>query len=78
MKFRGNAQNLDIDFGYIDSFLSYVRSIGTITFSGGEPLYQSEFIFSCIEKLKGKLHTAIQTSGFCDIATILSMFSIPF
>ena len=42
---------------------------GGITFSGGEPLYQSEFIFSCIEKLKGKLHTAIQTSGFCDIAT---------
>lgn len=38
---------------------------GGVTFSGGEPLFQSAFVFECLKKLKGKLHTAIQTSGFC-------------
>ncbi len=39
---------------------------GGITFSGGEPLMQSEILFTCLDILKNKLHTAIQTSGFCD------------
>lgn len=39
-----------------------------VTFSGGEPLMQSDFLFACLEELKGKLHTAIQTSGYCDPA----------
>ncbi len=38
---------------------------GGVTFSGGEPLTQSEFLFECMEKLKGKLHLAIQTCGYC-------------
>ena len=38
---------------------------GGVTFSGGEPLSQSEFLFECLKLLKGKMHTAIQTSGFC-------------
>ncbi len=42
---------------------------GGVTFSGGEPLMQSEFLFECLDKLKGRLHTAIQTSGFCDEKT---------
>lgn len=40
---------------------------GGITFSGGEPLCQSEFVLECINLLKGKLHTAIQTCGYCDV-----------
>ena len=39
---------------------------GGVTFSGGEPLYQSDFLIACLEFLKGKVHTAVQTSGFCD------------
>lgn len=39
---------------------------GGITFSGGEPLEQSAFLFECLDRLKGKLHTAIQTSGYCE------------
>ncbi len=39
---------------------------GGVTFSGGEPLCQSDFLFECLSQLKGKLHTAIQTSGYCD------------
>ena len=42
---------------------------GGVTFSGGEPLMQSEFLFSCLHELKGKVHTAIQTSGYCDPGT---------
>ena len=39
---------------------------GGVTFSGGEPLLQSAFLFSCLRYLKGKLHTAVQTSGYGD------------
>lgn len=38
---------------------------GGVTFSGGEPLAQSEFLLECLGLLSGRLHTAIQTSGFC-------------
>ena len=38
---------------------------GGVTFSGGEPLMQSDFLFECLSLLQGNLHTAIQTSGFC-------------
>lgn len=39
---------------------------GGVTFSGGEPFAQSEFLFQCLQELKGKVHTAIQTSGYCE------------
>ena len=35
-----------------------------MTFSGGEPLFQSEFLCRCLDLLDGKLHRAVQTSGF--------------
>lgn len=37
---------------------------GGVTFSGGEPFMQSKFLFDCLNKLKGNLHTAIQTTGY--------------
>ncbi len=39
---------------------------GGITFSGGEPLSHPDFLEACLCLLKGRIHTAIQTSGFCD------------
>ncbi len=42
-----------------------LNSGGGVTYSGGEPLMQSEFLIECLHKLKGRLHTAIQTSGYC-------------
>ncbi|MBQ8813116.1 MAG: glycyl-radical enzyme activating protein [Lachnospiraceae bacterium] len=39
---------------------------GGITFSGGEPLSQHEFLFECLKRLKNKTSRAIQTSGYCD------------
>lgn len=41
-------------------------SEGGITFSGGEPLCHLEFLTNCLRLLKGKIHTAIQTSGYCN------------
>lgn len=36
---------------------------GGITFSGGEPLAQHEFVFAVSDLLTGKVHRALQTSG---------------
>ena len=43
----------------------YRRYGGGVTFSGGEPLLQGEFLLEVLEKLP-RMHTAIETSGFCD------------
>ena len=37
---------------------------GGVTFSGGEPLFDTDFLCECIKLLKGKVHVAVQTSGF--------------
>ncbi len=39
---------------------------GGITFSGGEPLAHPAFLEECLDLLRGRIHTAVQTSGFCD------------
>ena len=39
---------------------------GGVTFSGGEPTLQSEFLLSCLKLLDKKLHRAVQTCGFCE------------
>lgn len=43
------------------------RSGGGVTFSGGEPLSQSEFVLACLEELKARsIHTAVDTCGLVD------------
>ncbi len=37
---------------------------GGVTFSGGEPLMQAAFVTECARRLKNKVHTALQTSGY--------------
>ena len=44
----------------------FLNTGGGVTFSGGEPLMQSDFLFECLSLLSGKLHRAVQTSGYCD------------
>ncbi len=39
-------------------------SDGGITFSGGEPLAHPQFLAECMSLFKGKLHIALQTSGY--------------
>ncbi len=37
---------------------------GGVTFSGGEPLANHNFLLECLTKLKGKTHRAVQTCGY--------------
>ena len=48
---------------------SILGKVGGVTFSGGEPFAQRDFLFECLGKLKGKVHTAIQTCGYTDADT---------
>ena len=60
----GTAYTAD---GLVKKILKNARILqngGGVTFSGGEPLAQSEFLLSCLALLEGQLHRAVQTSGF--------------
>lgn len=39
---------------------------GGVTFSGGEPLMQADFVIECLKLLEGRTSRAIQTCGYCD------------
>lgn len=45
---------------------------GGVTFSGGEPLMQSEFLLDVISRLDG-LHVLLDTSGFAGVKTFMSV-----
>ncbi len=38
---------------------------GGVTFSGGEPTANPDFLLECLALLEGKTHRAVQTCGFC-------------
>ena len=43
----------------------YYGTLGGVTFSGGEPLNQPEYLLACLKSLKAAgIHTAIDTSGY--------------
>lgn len=49
---------------------------GGITLSGGEPLLQSDFCIALLQKLKGKIHTTIETSGYASSEDFLRVVSL--
>jgi len=52
--------------------LFYEQSGGGVTFSGGEPLFQAEFLLAALKMCREELiNTAVDTSGFCDTADLL-------
>ncbi|MGE5632670.1 MAG: trans-4-hydroxy-L-proline dehydratase activase [Caulobacteraceae bacterium] len=59
-----------VDVGYVMAQLEkdrifYEESGGGVTFSGGEPLSQLEFLIELLEQCRKKeIHTAIDTSGY--------------
>jgi pyruvate formate lyase activating enzyme len=44
----------------------FIKTGGGITFSGGEPLAQYDFLKACLQYIGNKMNRAIQTSGMCD------------
>jgi len=49
----------------------YEESDGGVTFSGGEPLAQAEFLLECLGACKQRgLHTAVDTAGYAPAETL--------
>ena len=52
----------------------FFRDGGGVTFSGGEPLMQPEFLLEALQACEAEgYHTAIDTSGYCKTETILEI-----
>ncbi len=52
------------------------QSGGGVTFSGGEPLSHAPFLAECLRRLRGRVHTAVQTSGYGDPAAFAEILSL--
>ena len=53
---------------------AYEESGGGVTFSGGEPLMQPEFLRACLDACRSEgLHTAVETCGFAARDVVLSV-----
>jgi pyruvate formate lyase activating enzyme len=51
----------------------YEQSRGGVPFSGGEPLYQADFLLNILTQCRKEyINTAIDTSGFCDTGALLA------
>lgn len=49
----------------INRYRPYYRTTGGVTFSGGEPLIQPEFLMECLKACKkAGVHTTLDTSGY--------------
>ena len=52
--------------------LFYEESGGGVTFSGGEPFFQADFLLELLARCKKEyINTAIDTSGYCDTEAII-------
>lgn len=66
---NGKLTSVDELIEEIQKYRSYLQaSNGGITVSGGEPLFQPEFVRELFRRCKALgIHTALDTSGFCDL-----------
>ena len=49
----------------VEKYKNYFGDTGGVTFSGGEPLLQPEFLLECLKLCKQKnIHTCLDTAGF--------------
>ena len=64
---KGNQYTSDELVEKILKYKNYIED-GGVTFSGGEPLLQQEFLIEVLKKLKeNKIHTCIDTAGISNL-----------
>jgi pyruvate formate lyase activating enzyme len=76
-RYLENGKKVSVDelIVEIQKYTSYMKaSGGGVTISGGEPLYQLEFIREIFRRCKELgIHTALDTSGYCDLEVAKSV-----
>ncbi len=72
---HGKQVTVDELIAEIKKYTSYMKaSGGGVTISGGEPLFQPEFVREIFRRCKELgIHTALDTSGFCNLETAKSV-----
>ena len=56
-----------------DYLLERKDLIDGVTFSGGDPLMQADFLLEVLNKIEGKLHSIVETSGFAPTGDLLAV-----
>lgn len=54
----------------------YRLNHGGVTFTGGEPLYQADFLADVVRRIKPDIHVAVETSGYVKTAVFKEMVSM--
>ncbi|MEA5572706.1 pyruvate formate-lyase-activating protein [Calothrix sp. UHCC 0171] len=77
-RYLENGKKVSVDelIAEIQKYTSYMKaSGGGVTISGGEPLYQPEFIREIFRRCQELgIHTALDTSGFCNLEIAKPVF----
>lgn len=76
---RGRIMTVDEVLTELEPYLPYyTRSGGGITVTGGEPSLQAPFVAELFRACKERfgLHTALDTSGFCEVSHMESLFDV--
>ena len=65
---NNNLMSVDDVVNKVLRYKNYISKNGGVTFSGGEPLLQSEFVYECCKRLKEEnIHICVDTSGVCEV-----------
>jgi pyruvate formate lyase activating enzyme len=72
---NGTKTSVDELISEIKKYQPYMQSSGGgVTISGGEPLFQPEFVREVFKRCKALgIHTALDTSGFCNLEVAKSV-----
>lgn len=68
---NGQLMSVDELIAEVQKYTTYMHtSGGGVTVSGGEPLFQPQFVADFFDRCKALgIHTALDTSGYCDLET---------
>jgi len=75
---NGKLMRVDELIGEIQKYTTYMQSSGGgVTVSGGEPLFQPQFVAEVFKQCKALgIHTALDTSGYCDLAIAIPVIEL--